>query len=93
MGYLQSSGRSSADIVGSEEIDNLELARSISNILDKELIYEMVDFHTSRPGHDLRYALDGSKMRETGWSPKDLTKRLEQTVNWYIDSKNIHWIE
>lgn len=81
------------NIVGSEEIDNLDLAKRISNILGKELIYEMVDFHTSRPGHDLRYALDGSKLNSLGWCPQDLTKRLKETVDWYLEEQNIHWIK
>ena len=37
-----------------EEIDNLQPARMISSNLGKELNYTMVDFHSSRPGHDLR---------------------------------------
>ena len=48
------------NIVGRNEIDNLELAQFIAEVQNKELKYEMVDFHSSRPGHDLRYALDGT---------------------------------
>ena len=44
------------NIVGSEELNNLELAQIIAEAQGKELKYEMVDFHSSRPGHDLRYA-------------------------------------
>ena len=40
------------NIVGSEELNNLALAQIIANCQNKELIYEMVDFHSSRPGHD-----------------------------------------
>ena len=40
--------------MGPEEIDNLELANMIAAVMGKELNYTMVDFHTSRPGHDLR---------------------------------------
>jgi len=57
----------SYNLTGEKEISNLELAQYIANIMNKELIYEMVDFHSSRPGHDLRYGLDGSKMQEIGW--------------------------
>ena len=42
------------NLVGPEEIDNLKLAKMISSNLGKELNYTMVDFHSSRPGHDLR---------------------------------------
>ena len=41
------------NLVGPEEIDNLELAKMIAKAQNKELKYEMVDFHSSRPGHDL----------------------------------------
>ena len=51
------------NIVGSEELNNLELAQIIAESQKKELKYEMVDFHSSRPGHDLRYSLSGEKMK------------------------------
>ena len=76
------------NIVGSEEIDNLSLAMMIAEIMEKPLIYEMVDFHTSRPGHDLRYSLCGEKMGDLGWRPKDLRERLEQIVQWYLSNRN-----
>ena len=50
----------------------------------------MVDFHTSRPGHDLRYALDGTKMKEMGWEPQPVFDRLESTVKWTL--KNNRWL-
>ena len=49
--------------MGSEELNNLELAQIIANCQNKELKYEMLDFHSSRPGHDLRYSLSGEKMK------------------------------
>ena len=80
------------NIVGSEEINNLELAKIIAKSQDKELNYEMVDFHSSRPGHDLRYSLSGEKMKELGWQPSiKLSERIKQVVNWSI--KNQKWIE
>src|SRR5690606_28566628 len=51
------------NVCGDEEIDNLELACIVADILDKELKYELVDYHTTNPGHDLRYGLDGSKLK------------------------------
>lgn len=79
------------NIVG-EEISNLLLAQMIAKIIGKELIFEMVDFHSSRPGHDLRYAMDGSKMKNMGWEPpKDVYKSLEKTINWTL--KNRNWLE
>lgn len=72
------------NIVGATELDNLELARYIADVQGKPLIYEMVDFHSSRPGHDLRYALDGSKMRTMGWEPKPVHERLAQVIDWTL---------
>ena len=79
------------NIVGSQEVNNLELAQMVSKILNKDLNYEMVDFHTSRPGHDLRYALDGSKMKKMGWYPKvPVYERLKEVVEWTL--KNDIWL-
>jgi dTDP-glucose 4,6-dehydratase len=79
------------NIVGEKELDNLSLAKMISKYVGKELNYEMVDFHSSRPGHDLRYALDGSKMANLGWVPvNNLEKSIENLVDWSL--KNPKWI-
>ena len=74
------------NIVGEFEIDNLELAQKIAGFIGKKLKYQMVDFHSSRPGHDLRYALDGTKMKNLGWHyPKDFYKSLEKVVSWTLN--------
>lgn len=52
----------------------------------------MIDFHSSRPGHDLRYALDGTKMKELGWSiPMKVEDSLEKTIKWSL--KNPKWLD
>ena len=52
---------------------------------------DFTDFHSSRPGHDLRYALDGEKLKKFGWAPPvPLEESLQKTVNWYLNNKN--WI-
>jgi len=80
------------NIVGSEELNNLELAQIIADSQGKDLKYEMVDFHSSRPGHDLRYSLSGEKMKKLGWQPSiKLTERIKQVVEWSL--KNHNWIE
>ena len=80
------------NIVGSEELNNLELAKIIADSQGKELNYEMVDFHSSRPGHDLRYSLSGEKMKQLGWQPSiKLTERIKQVVQWSLNNQN--WIE
>ncbi len=74
------------NVVGERELDNLELAQKVADILGKELRYELVDFHSSRPGHDLRYALDGSKLAALGWkAPLSLDESLKNTVEWTIE--------
>lgn len=78
------------NIVGKDEIDNLQLAQFIAETQNKELIYEMVDFHSQRPGHDLRYSLDGAKMAKMGWEPKSAYKRLQSTIKWTL--KNDRWL-
>jgi len=79
------------NIVG-EEISNLELALMIADIIGKELKYEMVDFHSSRPGHDLRYSMDGGKMKQMGWEPpKDIYESLKKTIEWTIENKK--WLK
>ena len=79
------------NIVGAEELDNLKLAKIIAAAQDKELKYEMVDFHSSRPGHDLRYALDGNKMKELGWAPDTtVVDRLRDVTKWTL--QNDRWL-
>lgn len=72
------------NVVGEVELDNLTLAQKIATILGKELKYEIVSFHASRPGHDLRYALDGQKLKDYGFNyPVSFEESLEATVKWY----------
>jgi len=79
--------RDKYNIVGEREVDNLTLAQSIATIVGKPLNYEMVNFHSSRPGHDLRYALDGGKMASMGWvPPTTFDESLETTIKWMIDN-------
>lgn len=78
------------NLVGPQEIDNYELAHMISEALGGNLVYEMVDFHSSRPGHDLRYALDGTKLAEMGWNPWPIADRLEELVKW--TAANNQWL-
>lgn len=73
------------NIVGESEIDNLELAAMIADRVGAGLKYDLVDFHSARPGHDLRYALDGSKMEAMGWRPLvELSVGLADVVGWSL---------
>ena len=88
--YDSSKGR--FNIVGETETDNLELAQMIAEVLGKELKYGMVDFHSQRPGHDLRYALDGEKMKSLDWvHPVSFKESLKNTIEWTLDRKE--WLE
>jgi dTDP-glucose 4,6-dehydratase len=79
------------NIVGEREVDNLELATLIAKYVGKQLTHEMVDFHSSRPGHDLRYALDGSKMERMRWvPPQSFERALYDTVQWTL--KHPRWL-
>ena len=79
------------NIVGAEELNNLELAKIIAEAQERDLVYEMVDFHSSRPGHDLRYALCGDKMKELGWTPaKSVRERIAEVTKWTLE--NERWI-
>ena len=80
------------NIVGEREIDNLKLAEMIAGIIGKDLKYKMVDFHSQRPGHDLRYALDGGKLKSLGFEyPRKFEESLKKTVLWYL--KNQNWLK
>lgn len=80
------------NIVGFEEIDNLTLAQIIAEELGRELKYEIIDFHSSRPGHDLRYALDGGLLKSQGWEPSEnIRQRIKEIVEWYMD--NPDWLK
>jgi len=72
-------------VVGEREMNNLQMAELIASYVGKPLRYELLDFHSSRPGHDLRYALDGSKIADAGWSaPLSLEESLERTIKWTL---------
>lgn len=80
------------NISGEREVSNLEMAQMIANFMGKELDYEMVDFHSSRPGHDLRYGLDGNKLFDMGFKlPVNFEQSLKGTVMWTLENQK--WLE
>ena len=80
------------NISGEREVSNLEMAQMIAKFMNKELDYEMVDFHSSRPGHDLRYGLDGSKLFSMGFElPINFEESLRKTVEWTLENQK--WLE
>tara|TARA_B100000401_G_scaffold432176_1_gene369184 strand:+ start:1130 stop:2119 length:990 start_codon:yes stop_codon:yes gene_type:complete len=78
--------------VGSGEYsENIEIAKQLLSILG--LDENRLEFVDERPGHDFRYAIDCTKIRNIGWSPKRSLKfELEKTVSWYMDNKDF-WID
>lgn len=69
--------------VAGEEQDVLQMAERIARATGKPLRCEFEDYHSSRPGHDHRYALDASKIHAAGWKPPvGLDESLERTVRW-----------
>ena len=91
--------RDKYNITGEKEVDNLTLVKLIHKIMEKQLNrklefnVELVDFHSSRPGHDMRYALDGGKLAQLGWKPPtNFEESLDKTVKWMVDNHNLHWL-
>jgi len=85
----------SYNIGGENEAKNIDIVRMICAHLDvkrpKEGSYaDLITFVTDRPGHDLRYAIDPSHIREAlGWRPSvTLEEGLEKTVQWYLDNED-----
>lgn len=79
------------NIVGDKQVDNLEMAKIIARLMGKQLRYELVDFHSKAPGHDLHYGLDGSSLAALGWtSPVSFEYSLKNTINW--QQRNPEWM-
>ena len=61
------------------------MAMMLAKFVGKEFRWRLEDFHAQRPGHDRRYALDGSKLASLGWkAPVDFESSLERTVQWTL---------
>jgi len=87
------------NIGGHNEWTNIDLIHVLCNVLDKKLnrpegtSKKLITFVKDRAGHDLRYAIDASKLeKELGWKPSlQFEEGLEKTVNWYLN--NEIWLE
>ncbi|MBO27221.1 MAG: dTDP-glucose 4,6-dehydratase [Rhodobacteraceae bacterium] len=85
----------SYNIGGENEARNIDLVRSICGIVDARLGEErssadLITFVSDRPGHDRRYAIDPTRVREElGWRPSvTLEEGLRRTVDWYLDNRD-----
>lgn len=74
------------NISGNQEFSNIEVVHEICNIMKKG--HDLISFVKDRPGHDFRYAVNSSKLRELGWESKyKFRSGLAQTVEWYLNNK------
>ncbi|MCC0644170.1 MULTISPECIES: dTDP-glucose 4,6-dehydratase [unclassified Clostridioides] len=73
------------NIGGHNERSNIEVVKTILNLLGKS--EDLISYVNDRPGHDLRYAIDPSKIEnELGWKAKyDFDSGIKETVKWYIE--------
>lgn len=94
--YADGSSRPSRfNVVGEREVTNTEMVEMISSMVRagseagrKPVEIEHVNFHATRPGHDARYALDGSKISALGWHPPvSLESSLKKTVAWTLEHR------
>lgn len=86
------------NIGGHNEMRNIEVVKNICELLDElqpwlegghnRSYSELITFVTDRPGHDVRYAIDASKIeRELGWLPQEsFSSGLRKTIQWYLDN-------
>lgn len=87
------------NIGGNNEWKNIDVVTTLCAIMDKKLgrtvgeSAQLITYVKDRPGHDLRYAIDSSKLqRELGWKPlTDFETGLEKTVDWFLNNKA--WLE
>jgi dTDP-glucose 4,6-dehydratase len=85
------------NVVGAEEVSNLDVVYRVAGILrefghEVEPRVKFVQFHLSRPGHDRRYSLDGTKMAALGWTPPTtFDNTLRKVVRWSLDHRE--WLK
>ena len=89
------------NVGGNNEIQNIQIVRDICTILDEvkpaesgNSYHQLITFVKDRPGHDFRYAIDSTKIKQDlGWQPHETFQSgLRKTINWYLDNKD-WWIE
>jgi dTDP-glucose 4,6-dehydratase len=88
------------NIGGNTEKPNIEVVEAICNILDETAAdkdigarRDLITFVTDRPGHDRRYAIDFSKLKEElGWTPSESFETgIRKTIAWYLS--NMRWVQ
>jgi len=83
---------------GNNECTNLTIVEQICQLMDKKLpssdgvATDLIAYVKDRPGHDRRYAIDATKLKSLGWTPKQrFDSAIEQTVDWYLANQS--WVE
>lgn len=85
------------NIGGSQELQNIQVVRMLCQILDElkprsdgRSYEEQITFVADRPGHDIRYAIDASKIeKEIGWTPREsIESGFRKTVLWYLENQS-----
>jgi len=75
------------NISGDVEVNNLEMVKLLAKILGKPAQYVLA-LNPDRPGHDLRYGLDGAKLRKAGWKPPvDFESSMKKYIEWTLAHK------
>ncbi|MBF0595546.1 MAG: dTDP-glucose 4,6-dehydratase, partial [Candidatus Omnitrophica bacterium] len=75
------------NVGGSQECENIELTHKLLALMGKD--ERSIKFVQDRPGHDMRYSLDSSKLQRLGWAPQqDLSSGLKKTVDWYLQHED-----
>lgn len=96
--FHQGKNHETYNIGGFNEWKNIDLVRLLCQKMDEKLgrkegeSEQLITFVKDRPGHDLRYAIDASKInKELGWMPSvTFEEGLQETINWYLD--NTEWL-
>lgn len=86
LAYPDSDEPSRFHIVGEREVSNAEMIHLVEDAVGGFADVRPESFHSSRPGHDLRYALDGTSLAELGWkAPVPFEESLRSAVRWTLD--------
>ena len=97
--YHEGKNHETYNIGGFNEWKNIDLVKELCQQMDEKLDNEagtsenLITFVKDRPGHDLRYAIDATKInKELGWEPSvTFPQGLSKTIDWYLNNKE--WLE
>ncbi|PIB23369.1 dTDP-glucose 4,6-dehydratase [Maribacter sp. 4G9] len=97
--YHKGKNKESYNIGGFNEWQNIDMVKLLCSLMDKRLFRDkgesekLITFVKDRPGHDLRYAIDATKInKELGWEPSVIFREgLERTIDWYL--ANVTWLD